>query len=362
MSKKLFLQGPSTLGKSFSIRQNLSFVKGKIGGFMVKRVLKEGIPQGFALYPPLIELGEEIELQNLDREMFLLKTEKGMIFNPELFSQQLESSLQEGDLLVLDEIGGAELSLPRVGDLLKEVLNGPIPVIGVWKSKANAKRLKERGNLKEDFFSKHQDLEKILQADHFLLDFKPEENYILPYLQIMGLYKELPGRDFCLNLLKDAPTQIQAHSFAVARLVGPLARSFGLTNPESLIQGALLHDLKRKEKNHAFVMAQELEVLGYSSLASLVRHHMLLPKEFYQKEESLLWLADKCCLEDQFIHPQERFAKSLKDYGLTETLDANIKALASFNLPEDWHPNILVTEGGHYENYIFNFKGDSSKQ
>lgn len=354
MNQKLFLSGPSQKGKSYHLRSLLPKIKVKIGGFQVKRVKDQNELIGFALLPPDFTLPEEIQKHQLKAEMFLIRTETGLEFKEEVFSKQFLAATEQGELLYLDEIGGIELKIESVRKRIFQLLKEPRPILGVWKSKENAWRLVEEGKVDPGFLPLHHSLEEKIDQRHLLLSFDKKKHWAERYLQILGLHRDLPGRKYCCQILQNLPENIKQHSLAVTKLVYPLALSLGLENPEYLIQAALLHDAKRLEPDHAKVMATELKD-QYPFLASLIETHMVLPQEFYNQPHAVLWLADKSSLEDEYVHPQERFLVSKEKYGMTPMIKKNLKTLAAMNLPKNWQPKDLINTGGRDEKDFFGF-------
>jgi len=86
---------------------------------------------------------------------------------------------------------------------------------------------------------------------------------------------------------------------------------------EPLIKAALLHDLLRKEKNHAEAGAYALKKEGYPEIAEIVRlHHSdsigIPPLGTPLTAVELLFYADKVVLEDRRVSVEERFRESRK--------------------------------------------------
>ena len=70
--------------------------------------------------------------------MFLIRTETGLEFKEEVFSEQFLAAIEQGEMLYLDEIGGIELKIESVRKRIYQLLKEPRPILGVWKSKENA--------------------------------------------------------------------------------------------------------------------------------------------------------------------------------------------------------------------------------
>lgn len=89
---------------------------------------------------------------------------------------------------------------------------------------------------------------------------------------------------------------------------------------------ALLHDIKRLEKEHAKKGAKLLSDLGYHKISSLVKNHMELENQMEDEinEMSILYFADKLVIGDKFTSIENRFEEKLKEYALDENAKKNI--------------------------------------
>lgn len=110
------------------------------------------------------------------------------------------------------------------------------------------------------------------------------------------------------------PERTAAHCRAVAdralELCGELAGA-GLALDEELVcRAALVHDIARSLPEHDRVGAGWLEELGYRREADLVRQHHGLDR-LHVDEAAVLYIADKCVMEDTTVSLSERFENSL---------------------------------------------------
>ena len=76
-----------------------------------------------------------------------------------------------------------------------------------------------------------------------------------------------------------------------------------------LSAAALLHDIARAEPDHAKTGAQYLRELGYEDAAYIVAQHHDHDGAILN-EAAILYLADKCVMEDRVVPLAERFEKS----------------------------------------------------
>ena len=123
-----------------------------------------------------------------------------------------------------------------------------------------------------------------------------------------------------------APGQrVEAHCRAVAKKAGEIADALPLTlDRNALICAALLHDVARKERNHATVGADWVETLGYGIEAGLIRQHHDLESNVLD-EAAILYLSDKCVQEDKPVSIEERFENSTARCMTAEAKEAHVR-------------------------------------
>ena len=104
--------------------------------------------------------------------------------------------------------------------------------------------------------------------------------------------------------------KIQAHCHAVAKEALRIAERLPMKlDTALLVSAALLHDVARAEQHHAETGAAWLRDLGYSAAAEIIeQHHDFAGTTL--NEAAILYLADKCVLEDRVIPLAERFTAS----------------------------------------------------
>ena len=134
----------------------------------------------------------------------------------------------------------------------------------------------------------------------------------LRLLQAAALPRPALTRSLAEKLLRAAAPgeRVEAHSRAVAaealRIAGALPSD---PDTELLAAAALLHDVARREKDHARLGAAWLRELGYERAAELIALHHDWGGGAVD-EAALLFLADKCVKEDRRVTIAERFAES----------------------------------------------------
>lgn len=104
--------------------------------------------------------------------------------------------------------------------------------------------------------------------------------------------------------------KVEVHGRAVAAEALRIAQALPLPlDGELLTSAALLHDVARKEEDHARLGAAWLRELGYDKAAELAAQHHDWAGEAVD-EAAVLFLADKCVREDRRVTVEERFAES----------------------------------------------------
>lgn len=104
--------------------------------------------------------------------------------------------------------------------------------------------------------------------------------------------------------------KIEAHCRAVAKEALRIAENLPLElDRELLASAALLHDAARAEQHHAETGAAWLRDLGYWAAAEIIEQHHDIHGTTLN-EAAILYLADKCVLEDRVIPLAERFTAS----------------------------------------------------
>ena len=128
---KIFLTGKTGVGKTVIIEQVLKKISLSYGGFQTKSYLKEGKRVRFKI----------IDLATKKEEIIALRSEEGIIINPEGFErlgvEAIEQALKEKKLIIMDELGFMELSAPNFQNKVWEALRSDKPVLGVIKMHKN---------------------------------------------------------------------------------------------------------------------------------------------------------------------------------------------------------------------------------
>lgn len=116
----------------------------------------------------------------------------------------------------------------------------------------------------------------------------------------------------------ETPEKVRNHCRAVAEkameLCDILEEKNIRLNRKAIYAGALLHDIKRTEKDHAAKAAVFLLNRGYASLAAIVGDHMVLPPcEEGLSEKGIVFLADKLIKGTHEVSLEERYFANITE-------------------------------------------------
>lgn len=146
MSRLLFLEGDSGVGKSTMILQAAAPYQSKGNGFFSQRLVDEkGRTRAFGLaaYRQVTTSIASYEPEK-EQNIFFNRGGGNAGIHMEIFEEarELVGKYDNAAFLMLDEIGGIELSSPVFCSFLYELLFSKIPCIGVIKSRQNWERMK----------------------------------------------------------------------------------------------------------------------------------------------------------------------------------------------------------------------------
>jgi molybdenum cofactor cytidylyltransferase len=196
---------------------------------------------------------------------------------------------------------------------------GHPPYIPAWLI-PDILKLKNDSNLGTLLLSlkKHQ-RRQVVHDQGILLDADTKKAYCVLKKKYISI--DVPDKKECDSILHanlKAEKKIQAHVKLVAETAMAIAKSIqaralqtktmqmtsGQNKPDHIdldmnliYAGALLHDIKRKQNNHAKEGAKYLLNLGFPKLADIVSQHMdlSLPLSDYLTEAHIVYFADKLC-------------------------------------------------------------------
>lgn len=155
-----------------------------------------------------------------------------------------------------------------------------------------------------------------------LLDADTKETYEIMSEKYRRL--NIPDKKECWSIINSVlagETTLQVHLNIVADTALRLNRAVNKDLSKDLIQAAaLLHDIKRKEKNHAKVGSRFIKNLGFPQVASIVAQHMTIKPGNRITEKEIVYFADKLCkgtrVEADYA---QRFADKIKQVPKAET-------------------------------------------
>jgi len=159
----------------------------------------------------------------------------------------------------------------------------------------------------------------VFDDESILMDMDTREDYTKP----PGYFNTAaPNRMECYAIQKlyNMPENIIAHCLKVSEvsinILGSLESSGYKLNKEALEAAALLHDIARKEKNHALAGEKILKEIGYEYVGYIISTHMDIDVDENGKvtENEILYLSDKLVKDDKIIPIKERMKQCIDAY------------------------------------------------
>ncbi len=182
-------------------------------------------------------------------------------------------------------------------------------------------------NLGELLLAQKQWIHHSVHDRGILLDADTKEAYEILAKKYRDL--DIPDKEECWSIICSVlagETAIHSHLAIVARVALTLCEAIernqnsnnrkyqGVCLNKNLVQAAaLLHDIKRKEKNHALVGSYFLKALGFFRVAEIVAQHMTLVPGEQITEKEIVYFADKICAGNRVVLDYaKRFADKIK--------------------------------------------------
>lgn len=168
---------------------------------------------------------------------------------------------------------------------------------------------------------KGKKIELELPDKGILMDADTQEDYKI--LKDYFLNMKTPDQEECMEILKYFKTESDTikHCIAVTELAKEIAVKLKFAdhplNIKLVEAGALLHDVARKEKEHAVCGAKWLRELDYYEIARIVEEHMNLSEEALKvlDERAVVYLADKLIIGSQRVNIEKRFQRAVNRFG-----------------------------------------------
>jgi putative nucleotidyltransferase with HDIG domain len=142
-----------------------------------------------------------------------------------------------------------------------------------------------------------------------LLDIDTVNDYLR--LQSYQEREHIPNQEQCMKLLEEAKVEesVRDHCCMVAAVACQLVRLLnnagaGL-NMKLVRSAALLHDIRRNEKDHALTGAMFLRTCGYAQV------DMKSTEGEFSTESEVVYLADKLVMGQRCVPLKERFSAAL---------------------------------------------------
>ncbi len=165
MVKRLFLTGPTGVGKSTLLREVLGGHLAEAGGFVTQAQFGVyGELTGFSLSPAAAAAG----FPGFEAERFLDCTRFPPRTDNEVYRTTGVHLLEEAvwyPFALLDELGGFELIIPQFRCALETLLRSDLPVIGALKTEEEAEALREALGLGEKYSAFSRALRRSLAND-----------------------------------------------------------------------------------------------------------------------------------------------------------------------------------------------------
>jgi CTP:molybdopterin cytidylyltransferase MocA len=179
-----------------------------------------------------------------------------------------------------------------------------------------------KGGLRE-FLSRHEERAvEIPTADRFILqdmDTPADYQYIVGSFERIGVLSPEECREFMVQKLR-VPEPVWRHCQAVARTAEWIGRKLLAAGCRLdiglIVSAALVHDLARRQSDHAVVGAGILEKMGCQKMADIVRVHMDLRVEADAPvtEAEVVFLADKLTDGDRPVSLEDRYQEKRKQF------------------------------------------------
>lgn len=155
------------------------------------------------------------------------------------------------------------------------------------------------------------------------------------YFKLLEYYKKvyLPNDRECSEIIKrcNVSENTILHMKAVAEVafkIGQALEDCGEElDLELLYAAALLHDIKRDNKNHAKVAHDFLKKLGYKKISDIVLEHMDIINIFDGRvsEKEILYLADKLVKDNKVVGICCRFEEAFKNSDIEVIKEVNVR-------------------------------------
>lgn len=175
---KLFLQGRSGVGKSYMLSEILTPYVQMIAGFSVQRLIENGSVIGFrAVCIDGQIVPQETKYVPGLSGVFILKGQRDVsVLDEIILKVEKDSRNPRCKLVLMDEIGGMEMTSEIFMNTLSRILTGNKPCCGVLKAWENLAHTCSVLRLEDEYDVLHSGLESTLRRSGKLITVS-EENY-----------------------------------------------------------------------------------------------------------------------------------------------------------------------------------------
>lgn len=171
MYKHLFLQGDINIGKSTIIKDAVLPYIEDVGGYFTTKLFVDNKKTGFAIRPIKKDSAYILRTNTHDIHkvsgLFMYRHNGSCKFKSDLFTRKAKKYLTDAcskKLIVIDEIGGIELTNSKFAKTLLEILGDNTPILGVVKSNKNLINLSK--TIKFDVSACNSFLKKLYLSDN----------------------------------------------------------------------------------------------------------------------------------------------------------------------------------------------------
>ncbi len=179
----LFLQGEKRIGKSSMLLKILAKHSSMVTGTITQRLIQNGKTIGYRsviIEDPFLPL--ETPYTDKMNGVFLINGNMNIsVLEKTIAKIKANSQKPTSKLILLDEIGGIELTSTSFMENLYDILSCGKPCIGVMKSKDNLSHTSNMLNLEGRYMQLHQNLENIITSNGQLFTMTNENKEIIYY-------------------------------------------------------------------------------------------------------------------------------------------------------------------------------------
>lgn len=163
MIKNIFITGKPGCGKTTLIKEIAKGLKSKISGFYTEEIRENGKRVGFKIRT-LDEKEGVLARVNFESEFQVGKYKVNLKDLEEIGITSIEKAIEEGKIILIDEIGKMELFSEKFKEIVLKALNSKNKILGTIMLKRNpfCDKIKQRKDTRV-FYLKRENFKKILE-------------------------------------------------------------------------------------------------------------------------------------------------------------------------------------------------------